>query len=441
MDFGGYSFFTTFVIFNANFSALKQKSEVYNFLSSKLAPKVKTDSPCMDGYEASNLTNPNMLLKARGFLAYAHVKPPVDVDIELICPVDVHYIVLHTVVGSQRSTGIVLLGADHMNRFVEFAQSTFQADGVIFCNSNYYTKSKLPPNMNNFPIRFFKSNYRYVFSKCNKFKVRIFRTDRTVPCLANVEIWGTVSSKCPQVTVNTIHHLMNKSVKPTVPKLEDITLPKDFQVPDEYLDALTYELMTLPMTLPSGHNVDQTTLEKCINGEGAYGRLPSDPFTGLKFTEFRKPVFNVALKTRIDMFLVKNANTKELFDVKRTLGKKHALNSSKTSSCVTNKKFKYYSQQCKGEETVQSVNYESASLDDAVNKALNSENFLRFTLDKKDNALEKKCCVLCKIDENIYILPCEHLYCRICLLKICKVSKCSECDKQFAKAEVRRFHI
>ncbi len=51
-------------------------------------------------------------------------------------------------------------------------------------------------------------------------------------------------------------------------------------VPVKFLDAITYEVMLIPMTLPSGHFVDRTTVNKLASNDAQYGRLPTDPFTG-----------------------------------------------------------------------------------------------------------------------------------------------------------------
>lgn len=51
-------------------------------------------------------------------------------------------------------------------------------------------------------------------------------------------------------------------------------------VPDRFLDEITYEIMALPMLLPSGHCVDRSTLDKLHHTDSIYGRPPSDPFTG-----------------------------------------------------------------------------------------------------------------------------------------------------------------
>ena len=52
-------------------------------------------------------------------------------------------------------------------------------------------------------------------------------------------------------------------------------------VPPEFLDKITYDVMQVPMLLPSGHCVDSSTLEKLSNSDTLYGRPPTDPFTGI----------------------------------------------------------------------------------------------------------------------------------------------------------------
>ncbi len=51
-------------------------------------------------------------------------------------------------------------------------------------------------------------------------------------------------------------------------------------IPLKLLDSLTYEVMLIPMSLPSGHFVDRSTVDKLANNDAIYGRAPTDPFTG-----------------------------------------------------------------------------------------------------------------------------------------------------------------
>lgn len=70
-----------------------------------------------------------------------------------------------------------------------------------------------------------------------------------------------------------------------------------------FLDELTLEIMSIPMLLPSGHMVDRSTLDKTQEADLAYGRSPTDPFTGVPFSNRQQPKFCPHLKTQIDQFL------------------------------------------------------------------------------------------------------------------------------------------
>ena len=79
------------------------------------------------------------------------------------------------------------------------------------------------------------------------------------------------------------------------------------QVPESFLDEITYEVMLIPMLLPSGHYVDQATIDKFSSVENSWGRPSADPFTGVAFTSAVKPKFCAHLKAQIDKFLTKNS--------------------------------------------------------------------------------------------------------------------------------------
>lgn len=78
----------------------------------------------------------------------------------------------------------------------------------------------------------------------------------------------------------------------------------DVSIPEEFLDPITQEVMMLPMLLPSGVSVDNTTLEEHQKREATWGRPPNDPFTGVPFSSTSQPLPNPHLKNRIDRFLL-----------------------------------------------------------------------------------------------------------------------------------------
>ena len=60
----------------------------------------------------------------------------------------------------------------------------------------------------------------------------------------------------------------------------------------------------LPMLLPSGVSVDNSTLDEYQKREASWGRPPNDPFTSVPFTSTSQPLPNPQLKSRIDHFLL-----------------------------------------------------------------------------------------------------------------------------------------
>ena len=100
-------------------------------------------------------------------------------------------------------------------------------------------------------------------------------------------------------------------------------------IPSEFIDPITFNVMTLPILLPSGNTIDNSTLEKHIALERNWGREPSDPFTGVSLGS--KIVPNVALKYRIDNFLL-SANIK-IGELARTIGS--------SSECKSTAKLKF----------------------------------------------------------------------------------------------------
>lgn len=75
-------------------------------------------------------------------------------------------------------------------------------------------------------------------------------------------------------------------------------------VSEKFLDALTQEVMVLPMRLPSGQHVDRSTIDRHNAEEFKWGRPPSDPFTGVPYTNTQQPVFDSKLKMELDHCLV-----------------------------------------------------------------------------------------------------------------------------------------
>ncbi|KAM4616318.1 RING finger protein 37 [Polymixia lowei] len=134
--------------------------------------------------------------------------------------------------------------------------------------------------------------------------------------LKALAVWGLPARCCPAAEVEKVRRAHEASQRRLprprffAPSASQQTLPKEtspssLSVPEEFLDPITLEVMTLPMLLPSGVSVDSTTLEEHQKREATWGRPPNDPFTGVPFTAASQPLPNPHLKSRVDQFLLR----------------------------------------------------------------------------------------------------------------------------------------
>ncbi|XP_023133417.2 RING finger protein 37 isoform X1 [Amphiprion ocellaris] len=132
--------------------------------------------------------------------------------------------------------------------------------------------------------------------------------------LKTLVVWGQPARCCPAEEVERIKRVHEASARrlprPAFPltsarqTTQPPQAPPSSSIPEEFLDPITQEVMMLPMLLPSGVSVDNTTLEEHQKREATWGRPPNDPFTGVPFTSTSQPLPNPQLKSRIDQFLL-----------------------------------------------------------------------------------------------------------------------------------------
>ncbi|CAK9795276.1 RING finger protein 37 [Anthophora plagiata] len=312
----------------------------FNFCDPRLRPEIQCSTVSTEGYEITNLINDS----DKGFLAYACIKPPVNIDITFLCNICVSHILIWPQVGLQKSSGFQLYAKTSNDNSVPYS---LLATG--FLNSSNTGLLFYPHNVNhetisvpeNFLKRYIKPSLCYLSTYISSLRICICKTENSVPALGKIEVWGTVSPRCGKDTVASIFTLWSKqqsTILESVEKPEVTNLPvttidnnkeileSSLQVPECFLDAITYEIMTQPILLPSGKIIDQTTLLKHEESEALWGRRLTDPFTGLPFSEDRKPVIASALKIRIDKFLLENSNVEEIKRLPRVVGRAAPLN-------------------------------------------------------------------------------------------------------------------
>lgn len=250
------------------------------------------------------------------------------------------------------------------------------------------------------------------------------------PAIKKIEVWGNPSESNSTEENEEILRL-GSSEEATLPEnadqIEQAQIDSDnFTIPEELLDSITNDLLTLPYILPSGNVVDQLTLDKHKKREEIFGRPPSDPFTGVFFTADSFPKFDPSLKMRLDEFKMKHSHEIEVKNSGRTLGRKEPCQPSTSgSSSHISKKIK--------------LTKESASLDEIIQSIYRNKQISSFTRTEAPSQIPVDDCCSCKTTSNLYkITTCNHLFCKTCLTSLNLL--CSACNESFENKNVNKFH-
>ncbi|XP_001606250.2 RING finger protein 37 [Nasonia vitripennis] len=477
-----------------------------NFCDKCLRTDVTCSTVSTEGYEVTNLVNNS----DKGFLAYACIKPPVTIDFVFICNVQISHVIVWPQIGAQKSSGFQLSvkTSDVKNQpFTDVSTAFLQKEqsGVLFYRRDisYHTDIDVPPN---FAQRYVKA--LNIVNYANTLRLSILKTENSVPALGKIEIWGRVASKCAKdISMNVNALWLNRfNSKPATASSSDDAVAVDdnkkqeeskeewranieknlLKVPEDFLDPITCEIMTQPIILPSGKIIDQKTLERHGHNEAIWGRPVSDPFTGIRFSDNRKPLAAVPLKARIDMFLLEHSNDEAIKKLPRVLGSKfmQQANSVNVINCIS-------------ANLVNNIN--------TVNTVKNNANGLKRTLPREENStnttvkrafhghslplvslrssgvcakrstgkttssavsisrtvnkeeiVKQNAAIEEKLNSNIqvgamptckccsekifYKLPCEHIICRKALLSLEK-NQCTMCQSEFKTSDPQRFHL
>lgn len=285
---------------------------------------------------------------------------------------------------------------------------------------------------------------QYAITNVNTFKISIFGTKNgRAPVIKFIEIWGTPSSSNSPLEINQLFKLYNGVKEQKACRLQTkleagnkkCTL-QSFEIPDDFIDAITCEIINIPMILPSGNVVDILTIEKCKNNEEKLGRLPSDPFTGLIYTSKNQPLFNAALKSRIDEFKLKNSHEIEIKNSGRTTGR---LVTKRAASSVADHRHSYSKNEC-----TKKVKMDIASAGTSIDSLINSfyPTMTRYSQVQQNTAFSNNC-TKCKSSNSsaLYVLKyCGHYMCKPCIIELKDNKNCSECSRSFTSQEVFKLH-
>lgn len=434
-----------------------------NFLDASLSPRVQCSATAEDDYSEQNLiADPNSPAYSIGFMAYSVVKPPVDLVFTLCCPIELQSILLMTRCGSLKSNGFEVLtklapdasmGAHQAEEFRKVGHVyNLKHDAVLFYNT--YTATKYKSQMLSYGDRVARCELFLNLGRralVNQVKISIKCTERCVPVMKRVQIIGIPAGTLPLAVRQSIVVKYTQRLDRCEPsenticeKADEMTLIEpqtnaSVAVPEEFLDCITFEIMSLPMVLPSGKIVDKFTLDRHSQSDETWGRAPSDPFTGVPFSATSKPILNAALKSQIDAFLLINQHRTDIRSIPRTVGSTakrpapHACHSY--SADVTN----HVRKLVRTDESP-SVATGLLSLDDSVRLALNSITRFTRTAEIQDCLLvDTENCRKCASQDMLYrINQCRHFVCRTCLLDAAQSERCA-CGMNYKTSDVVRY--
>lgn len=328
--------------------------------SINLAQEALGATVCCD-HDSSELTPITNIIKGKEWMADSFIRPPVLIKVHLPIPIKLSKICLKSQVGTQRSSLFDVMiswepgllskegeswhnkdncdaGKEYQKSFIDVACGSPNSHGFLeFVNRRIIRDRDAPAHSLG------SSKTWWLLNSVTAVFIKIRRTiSNTVPCLKDLQIFGEstgdrnykeqeklliekyrkLSSPAhPQSISFSFFGGQSGPLYDKVPDQECIDLSDDDDddntssstssankssldddIPSDFLDSITHSIMLIPMTLPSGHNVDRSTVDKCQDMFATWGGKPRDPFTGKLFTPNYQPVFNAPLKARIDRF-------------------------------------------------------------------------------------------------------------------------------------------
>lgn len=288
----------------------------------------------------------------------------------------------------------------------------------------------------------------------------------SVPSIADLHIWGRPAKSCSQVQKNKIlrlnrqlkqlacedqvtsdmfysRNVLTKSDSDGVVKTLEKCLPYNgthnrkeesshVDIPDDMLDPLTLEVMRFPILLPSGHNIDRSTLDKHVKFQSEYGNAASDPFTGILFSESHNPIPNVKLKFRIDEFnlskLPKQGTSKLPVHYSRHTVRGQNSAVVFTSTSVDDSKYSQGSLSKKRSYATGHTGLLAASLDESLKEMDHNATKRRSLASVREAPPSTLICCKCSSfmfsETARYVVPCDRVICGRCIKDVAERFEC-----------------
>lgn len=496
-----------------------QRRETINIGDNNLIESVICNKPSCEGYDVKNLISNKFVDKSKGFLAERFITPPVIITFQFKSSVNIQYIVVNCKVGAQKTSGIEILCQPKIDsEYVSLGSGVLDDNkyGLVF---HRYDKTVNDKFGEQYLLRTFKPRSYLSLSSVRKLQIKIFRTSGTsVPAISKVEFWGIPHNveqlskqenkicKAEKSNHVDLRNELNPSADLSISSRKSNNLSATLKcqqfvsIPEDFVDPITYDVMTLPVIMPSGKIIDNSTLESYEKAERLWGRGPNDPFTGVPFTDSNKPVAATDLKARIDQYLSVNSNCTELYNLPRTVGRVYSNLSSRSLCKAGVSKLIKHSSSKSGDDigsTPTTVTFEeniikskrrkldSNAAETVTKREINSQSVTSVKLSKNNTCVtskfaNKSCsfqdrmdqslelalrstlsqlpnltadkpkigetlisCNVCKSVNNLFSIPCNHLICRNCLVNESHKSQmsCLSCNTTYRRNDLNKIHV
>ena len=259
---------------------------------------------------------------------------------------------------------------------------------------------------------FFSANPLIYIDQVKAIKITVTRTfNSTSPCLGLLEIYG--------LPINSSHKPDSNTTFQSEIVLQS---PQKIEIPIEFLDELTFDLMRMPMILPSKKRIDKSTLDTYLEELKRNKQTEKDPFTQKEFSSGSQPVIDESLKAKIDRFLLDTQNSGMVLKTGVSSKQIKPLHTV-VSECFNNGD----PMKLKSMSTKRNL------------PSSDRENNTDRKRSKIEIEIKKLNCACCLNEKNeskcLYeILTCGHRFCRPCIIVLDKI--CSVCKKRFEFGQV-----
>ena len=359
---------------------LVQKMEVVNFAREDLGTVVTSSCVFDDNHPPSNLIATKQTQRFAGYRAERFIRPPVKLTIQFAVPINIHSVCVQLNQLSTHTTTaeLYLPRADHPVKIcgkiilkgscvIQLINRGLSSDDFIIQQTalgsflqlekeeGKLINSRMLNGVNSLELKILYSS-SYQAPAVKAFEVwglldTRYKSHELQKCMRVIKSWKeageTIGQGIPSVfssvaddnchTQQSKYQSSTSSSQLTESMINNSGQSSSSEIPGNLLDEITCEIMMVPMLLPSGHHVDQTTIDKFSAVENSWGRPSADPFTGVAFTSTVKPIFCPRLKVQIDEFLSKNSQ--QYASLGRTAGnadqlKKHLLSRKRPNTNI-----------------------------------------------------------------------------------------------------------